>query len=317
MKYNIIGDIHGRTVWEDLIDDEAINVFVGDYFSPYHYDITWEQQKQNFINIVNYKIEHPDNVILLIGNHDEDHWHWIYTGCSRHNFEHEEDIRSLFEKYKHLFQAAYAIDNKYLITHAGLSILWLYKYLYNIPNHDIYNTLMNLNFPMYESFNTIEEAIKHDDEIKHRIEQEPIEHNLALWKNKWYEYVNKKWKKVNITPDKCVKYVNKLWKNNPNAFSFTPNYFQDDYYGTTPLHSPMWIRVGYYLDDGLLLSNIFKGTYYVQVFGHTISNDMQEYYDYTWINEHAYQTNTGQMIMCDCLEEKNKCYKIIIDTEKC
>lgn len=33
--YNIIGDIHGRTCWKDLVREDCVNIFVGDYFDPY------------------------------------------------------------------------------------------------------------------------------------------------------------------------------------------------------------------------------------------------------------------------------------------
>ena len=35
MKFNLIGDIHGRTTWQQLVREDAINVFLGDYFDPY------------------------------------------------------------------------------------------------------------------------------------------------------------------------------------------------------------------------------------------------------------------------------------------
>ena len=30
-KLNIIGDIHGRPCWKELVQDDAINIFIGDY----------------------------------------------------------------------------------------------------------------------------------------------------------------------------------------------------------------------------------------------------------------------------------------------
>ena len=32
--YNIIGDIHGRTCWKELVQDDFVNIFVGDYLDP-------------------------------------------------------------------------------------------------------------------------------------------------------------------------------------------------------------------------------------------------------------------------------------------
>ena len=43
-KFNVIGDIHGRTKWKELVKDDAVNIFVGDYFDPYD-DYTFEELK--------------------------------------------------------------------------------------------------------------------------------------------------------------------------------------------------------------------------------------------------------------------------------
>ncbi len=70
--YNIIGDIHGRDTWKRLVDDNCVNVFVGDYFDPY-LDFTIEELERNFMEIVEYKRKHRKNTVLLYGNHDMDY----------------------------------------------------------------------------------------------------------------------------------------------------------------------------------------------------------------------------------------------------
>ena len=60
MKYNIIGDIHGRTSWKELVIEDGINIFVGDYFSPYHSEYTFNKCMQtltskDFSSILNLK----------------------------------------------------------------------------------------------------------------------------------------------------------------------------------------------------------------------------------------------------------------------
>ena len=121
MKYNIIGDIHARTVWKELVIDDAVNIFVGDYFSPY-FPYPFEEQEKNFLDIIQYKKDHPQT-ILLVGNHDEDHWH-ICEGYSRHDNVNLPRIQKLFADSADLFQAAYSIENKILVTHAGVSSWW-------------------------------------------------------------------------------------------------------------------------------------------------------------------------------------------------
>ena len=53
MKYNIIGDIHSRTNWKKLLKDDCINIFVGDYFSPY-FPYSFEEQVNVFMDIILY-----------------------------------------------------------------------------------------------------------------------------------------------------------------------------------------------------------------------------------------------------------------------
>lgn len=318
MKYNIIGDIHGRTSWRDLVIDDGVNIFVGDYFSPYHKEITWEIQRDNFLDIMGYKKEHPETV-LLIGNHDEDHWHWKDSGCSRHNFEHENDIRQLFEEFSDYFQAAYSIENTVLVTHAGLSVLWLHNVLYK---RDKTRELINLNWGAYWECDNFIEALKTRDNDREESYKRNCEYSLipplkapnlehkdfdiALWRNDFYVMKDGGWKKFLITPNEAANMVNEIWKNNPNIFSFSVcSNYRDDTYGDSETHSPMWIRY-----DGLKYTNVFKGTNYVQIYGHTMCDKIDTYNDYMWDGMEYMKTDTGKMVMVDCLEFKNNSYII-------
>ena len=49
--YNIIGDIHGRDAWKRLVDEDCINIFVGDYFDPYD-KIHFMDLQYNFMEII-------------------------------------------------------------------------------------------------------------------------------------------------------------------------------------------------------------------------------------------------------------------------
>lgn len=70
MKILVLGDIHGRLIWYDIIKHESpdITIFLGDYITS-HEGISSEQQLANLEDILNYKEEHSDSVILLRGNH--------------------------------------------------------------------------------------------------------------------------------------------------------------------------------------------------------------------------------------------------------
>lgn len=69
MKTLILGDTHGRGVWEYIIEKEKPDkvVFLGDYFDSF--DINFENQMVNFMRIINFKKKFKKDVTLLIGNH--------------------------------------------------------------------------------------------------------------------------------------------------------------------------------------------------------------------------------------------------------
>lgn len=71
-KIAVIGDVHCRTDWQkikNLLDYDRI-IFMGDYFDPYEYNISYDERLDNFEKILQLKKENPHKVILLFGNHD-------------------------------------------------------------------------------------------------------------------------------------------------------------------------------------------------------------------------------------------------------
>lgn len=129
MKVNVIGDIHGRTNWKDLVIEDGINVFVGDYFDPYD-KISEDDLMINFTDICDFKRKRPETV-LLYGNHD---FHYIvpyYGGStSRYSRIGAPKFKELFEDSQNLFHGiSYAPDSKHIITHAGITKDWLDDYL--------------------------------------------------------------------------------------------------------------------------------------------------------------------------------------------
>lgn len=120
-QYNIIGDIHGRNSWKEIVSPSRINIFLGDYFDPYD-DYSYEELKSNFLDIIEFAKTNPDTVLLL-GNHDLHYIH--HEDTSRMNFAHSQDILNLLLDNIHLFQGvAYAIGEDILISHAGFTGEW-------------------------------------------------------------------------------------------------------------------------------------------------------------------------------------------------
>ena len=73
-KILINGDINGRQFWKDAClnhkDEFEKIVFLGDFVSPYPDEgITNEAAIEVLKEIVNFKKENGDKVILLLGNH--------------------------------------------------------------------------------------------------------------------------------------------------------------------------------------------------------------------------------------------------------
>lgn len=170
MTYNIIGDNHGLPVWKSLVIDECINVFVGDYFDPYSSQITFEECKQNFLELIDYKILHPET-ILLYGNHEQ---HYLYYGVlderySRFDSRHALEIQMLLKEYAPYFTGiAYSINNKYLVTHAGVSIFWYQHWLdrYDGQTPDVVaeqiNNLWNGNFRAFSVYENLKGGFAED-----------------------------------------------------------------------------------------------------------------------------------------------------------
>ena len=129
MKILVLGDIHGRTIWKDIIEKESPDkvIFLGDYVST-HDNISADQQLSNLNNILNYKEENSDKVILLRGNHDIQHLGYYWARCSGldpkvRNYMAEESFREYFLK---LTQWIYIDENlKTIFSHAGISSIWM------------------------------------------------------------------------------------------------------------------------------------------------------------------------------------------------
>ena len=71
MKTIIIGDIHGRDTWKQIVEQEQDAhriVFLGDYFDSF--DIKGVEQLHNFNEIIKFKQDTNQDVRLLFGNHD-------------------------------------------------------------------------------------------------------------------------------------------------------------------------------------------------------------------------------------------------------
>ena len=224
-SYNIIGDIHGRTCWKNIVREDSINIFVGDYFDPYEY-IPQVERMANFHDILDFKRRHPETV-LLYGNHD---LHYLIADehYSRYEARYANEYWHEFMQSESLFHGiAYPIAVIALVTHAGVTKEWYKKY-----------------FGAYHS--------------------EPL----------------------SVVAEK----INRLWHEDKQAFSFEVNATEwNDHYGTSPTHSPVWIR-----PDTLVKHDLFVGTDILQIIGHSQTG--------------AGVTKDHNIICVDCLGTREKSY---------
>jgi len=123
MKTIVIGDIHGRNIWKDIVAQEQADrvIFIGDYFDSFNIGST--EQQFNFKEIIEFKEKSECEVIMLIGNHD---YHYYPGGETYSGYQHgaAPAIRQLLEENKHHLQMCYQLDN-ILFTHAGIGWDWL------------------------------------------------------------------------------------------------------------------------------------------------------------------------------------------------
>ena len=129
-KILVVPDVHGRTFWhkaKETINDVDKVVFLGDYLDPYPSEgITKEQAIEEFKDIIQFKKDNMDKVILLLGNHDVA-YAYNFGSASRYDYKNEDIIKELFNNNKELFQLYYLHD-KYLFSHAGITNFWLSEY---------------------------------------------------------------------------------------------------------------------------------------------------------------------------------------------
>lgn len=135
-KYLIIPDVHGRTFWQEakrLINDVDRVIFLGDYLDPYSYEgVSRGQAIEQFREIIRFKKDNPEKVILLLGNHDCAYC-YDFGDASRYDYMNEDTIKGLFKDNIDLFKLWHLGTGGCLFSHAGITNDWLkYSLVCNI-----------------------------------------------------------------------------------------------------------------------------------------------------------------------------------------
>ena len=130
-KILIVPDVHGRKFWhkaKEMIDNVDKVVFLGDYLDPYSYEgITFDEAVQEFEDILNFKEQNPNKVVLLVGNHDMHYVKLDFMNCSRLNRVRRQEIHDLYMNHIDKFDLIYPVGT-YLFSHAGIYLDWIDKY---------------------------------------------------------------------------------------------------------------------------------------------------------------------------------------------
>lgn len=130
MKTIVFGDIHGRTVWKDIVRenyDADRFVFLGDYFTSRE-GILEEDQITNFTDLVNFadfeNAMTPGRVILLRGNHDMEALGYEWASCSpwfMSDHYRNKEVRDWFlDHTKWVF-----VEGGIAYSHAGVTKTWM------------------------------------------------------------------------------------------------------------------------------------------------------------------------------------------------
>jgi hypothetical protein len=128
MKTLVIGDIHGKTIWREIVNKEQADkiIFLGDYVTTHKLE-TPEQQVANLESIFEYaenKRAEGIEVILLRGNHCVQMLGYDWAGCSGWDQKLYELIFPLRQKYLDMTQWIYS-DGNIVFSHAGVSTEWM------------------------------------------------------------------------------------------------------------------------------------------------------------------------------------------------
>jgi hypothetical protein len=125
MKTVVIGDVHGRSLWKLIVNQENPDrvVFIGDYFDSF--DIKGVDQLNNFLDIIEYKKSSGKEVIMLIGNHDYHYFPEVgNTGTSGYQSIFKHQIEPIIDVNREYLQMVYQMD-EFLFSHAGISSAFL------------------------------------------------------------------------------------------------------------------------------------------------------------------------------------------------
>ncbi len=132
-KYTIIGDLHCREVWKQIVEKESDSdkfIFLGDYLPPRDFEYDDPTDAEGFLyEVLDFKDQNSDKVILLRGNHCTqmlgyywaECWPKVHPGVAA--YCQTNDVKNWFLNNT---QWVYHIPYTNIIcSHAGISTVFL------------------------------------------------------------------------------------------------------------------------------------------------------------------------------------------------
>ena len=158
-KILILPDVHGRQFWKDAClnhkDEFEKIIFLGDYVSPYPYEeISNKKAIDVFEEVLKFKKENPDKVVLLMGNHDFSYINSSICEC-RTDFTNWNKLNGLFTDNMRMFDLAWETkvgDKRFFFSHSGVRKGWFEKWIKDklfkwdgdeLPPADYFNNLLH------------------------------------------------------------------------------------------------------------------------------------------------------------------------------
>ena len=153
-RYLILGDLHCRTIWKNIVLKEGAScdkiIFLGDYTCPREVKFEDPTDTCGFLyDILDFKDKNPDKVVLLRGNHDLASLGYYWARCWPQDYSkvqaywQTKDVTNWFLKNT---QWIYQIPNTNIVcSHAGIGQLFLdnvckhFKYSNNGWDFNVYN----------------------------------------------------------------------------------------------------------------------------------------------------------------------------------
>ena len=148
MKIAAIGDIHGKNLWkifESVKNQYDKIIFMGDYVDDFN--LSDNIIIKNLNEIIDFKKENIEKVVLLLGNHDNQYLFEKFpkTRCSGYRPSINVLLNNIFTSNKNLFQFSYQY-NDLLFTHGGLITEFYNNLTKQIEKEENQNYSEYLNF---------------------------------------------------------------------------------------------------------------------------------------------------------------------------